>query len=176
MTVSSANPPCSAPRGSFAPLANCFRVAAGVASAAAWRPRRTGSWRGTGKESGWISCGTGTCGSSSAASRFYRSAILRWRPAGNWWPQSTGPARRPGPGGTAPEGSRASAHLAPLRASPPRWACGHFFPPSYRCRVWGSCTSRALALQFPPFSLPDLLPCQLSAFVLCLPGLITFRV
>ncbi|XP_052598099.1 geranylgeranyl transferase type-1 subunit beta isoform X1 [Peromyscus californicus insignis] len=70
-------------RVDFAPPANCFRVAASVASGAAWRPRRTRSWWGAERESGWISCGTGTCGSSSAASRSCRSGILRWRPAGS---------------------------------------------------------------------------------------------
>lgn len=92
----------------LAPPANCFRVAVSVASGAAWRPQKMRGWRAE-RESGWISCGTGTCGSSSAASKSCRSAILPWRPAGNsrlprrgwrWRPDARcGPATQPGPAG-----------------------------------------------------------------------------
>ncbi|XP_059031815.1 geranylgeranyl transferase type-1 subunit beta isoform X1 [Mustela lutreola] len=75
--------PCVAPRASLTPRAKCFRVAADVASAAAWRPRRKSGRRGAVRERGWISCETGTCGSSSAASRSCPSVILRSRPAGS---------------------------------------------------------------------------------------------
>jgi hypothetical protein len=71
-------------RVDFTPRPNCFRIAVGVTSGAAWPPPRTTGWRGAEKENGWISCGTGTCGSFSAASRSCRSGIPRWRPAGNW--------------------------------------------------------------------------------------------
>lgn len=50
--------------------------------------------RGAARESGWISCGTGTCGSSSAASRSCPSAIPRSRPAGNWRLRAPAPAER----------------------------------------------------------------------------------
>lgn len=82
--------PRVAPRASLTPHAKCFRVAADVASAAAWRRRRKSGRLGAVRESGWISCETGTCGSSSAACRSCPSVILRSRPAGNWWPRSAG--------------------------------------------------------------------------------------
>lgn len=175
MTASPGSPPSSAPRDSFAPLAKCFRVTAGVASAAAWRPRRTGSWRGTAKESGWISCGTGTCGSSSAASRSCRSAILRWRPAGNWWPQSTEPARGPGPGAVPPR-SRPANQARRGAAPPPTCPCPCPAPPlcagpvitlpsELRREGSGRCTSRALAgSSFRPFHFPTIYPVHSELF------------
>ncbi|XP_044119038.1 geranylgeranyl transferase type-1 subunit beta isoform X1 [Neovison vison] len=75
--------PRVAPRASLTPHAKCFRVAADVASAAAWRRRRKSGRLGAVRESGWISCETGTCGSSSAACRSCPSVILRSRPAGS---------------------------------------------------------------------------------------------
>lgn len=129
--------PRVAPRASFTGLANCFRVAADVASAAAWRPRRTSVRRGAVRESGWISCETGTCGSSSAASRSCLSVILRSRPAGDWWPWSSGWGRSP----VAAErrrGACAAAHPALPGASPLGRVCRGSPPASYGGRTGGA--------------------------------------
>ena len=122
--------PRVAPRASFTALANCFRVAADVASAAAWRPRRTSVRRGAVRESGWISCETGTCGSSSAASRSCLSVILRSKPAGDWWPWSSGWGRSPA-AAERRRGACAAAHPALPGASPLGRVCRGSPPSSY---------------------------------------------
>lgn len=138
--------------------ANCFRIAVAVTSGATWRPRRTTGYLEAEKESGWISCGTGTCGSSNAASRSCPSGILRWRPAGN--------SRLPRAGGGGPQ----DAH---------RGAAGLRGPAGLRCCRTGLTPSPALpSLLWAPGSLPLstsfapalLLASPLAARTYCLPS------
>lgn len=104
--------------------------------------------RGAARESAWISCETGTCGSSSAASRSCPSVILRSRPAGNWWPRATGWARGPGPSGKAP----AVPGVSPLGR-----VCSHPHSPELWREGWGSSKSRACGTSsFCLFHLPTI--------------------
>lgn len=108
--------------------------------------------RGAARESGWISCETGTCGSSSAASRSCPSVILRSRPAGNWESRSTGVGTGPRPqrkGTAEPAGwpgacrACAAAHPALPGSSPLGRVCSHPHPPELWGEEWDSSKSRA---------------------------------